>query len=325
MAESISLTLKDWIPYKLSEENGNALCRWLYLGDAQFSDPFFDESYFKCMSLPNNSSVFRPVSGVEILPEWSAQIESIPPTAFIFHISRCGSTLIAQLLGMDPSRIVLSEVPFFDEVLLKGFKENVSVSQLLNAAIGFYGAKRNGQHSYLFIKTDSWHLHYYKQLRELYPRVPFLLLYRRPDEVIRSHQKRRGTQAVPGLIDPAIFNLSKEGLVNLNMDEYLARVLESYFTSFLEILKADKLAVPFNYNEGAINIVKKIAGLSGISLNAGDVEAMKVRASFHGKYPGQVFEEPALNVLIPAYQERVFELYNEVEIMRAVWGKLGQV
>ena len=316
MIESISSALKDWIPIKLFEESGADYCRWLYLGDSTFTDPFFDETIGKCRKLPYNSSMFRPVSSMEVLPEWSQLIETIPPIAFIFHVSRCGSTLISQLLGLNSANIILSEVPFIDEILISGHKKNKSTTELVKAALGFYGAKRNEQNKQLFIKTDSWHVHFYKQLRELYPNIPFILLYRRPDEVIRSQQKRRGTQSIRGLIDPAIFNFNKDEIADLNMDEYMAKVLESYFSAFIKILQTDQWAFPVNYNEGAINIIKKVAAVTGINLSEEEIETMKQRSGFHGKYPEQHFEESALDAAIPAYLESVFELYEKVESIR---------
>jgi hypothetical protein len=33
----------------------------------------------------------------------------IPPTGFVFHESRCGSTLVANILGADPQNLVFAE------------------------------------------------------------------------------------------------------------------------------------------------------------------------------------------------------------------------
>ena len=313
MNDSISSALKDWIPIKLFEDSGNEYCRWVYLGDETFTDPFFDETILRCMKLPGNSSRYRAVSSIEVMKGWSKQIESISPTAFIFHVSRCGSTLISQLLALNPANIVLSEAPFIDDLLRNGFKKNKSSSSYIKAALNFYGAKRNESNKNLFIKADSWHIHFYKQLRELYPQVPFILLYRKPDEVIRSQQKKRGMHAVRGVIDPAIFNFDNNEIADLSLDEYMAKVLEGYFTAFIDILQKDKLAVPVNYNEGAITIINKIAAATGITLQEDEMEAMKQRSGFHGKHPGEVFKEQAVDTLAPGYMNKVFELYNAVE------------
>ena len=321
MNEDLSMLLKNWLPIHSFEENGMELCKWMYLGNKKFTDPFFEETIIKCRSLPYNSTLFRSVSSMEILPEWSDNIESLSPTAFIFHVSRCGSTLISQLLGLQPSNIVLSEVPFIDEILRNGFREKVSASSQVKAAIHFYGAKRDERNRHLFIKLDSWHVHFYRQLRKIYPQVPFIMLFRKPDEVIRSHQKRRGLQAVPGLLEPEIFHLERKEIAEMGQDEYTAKVLESYFSAYLEILKTDRQAIPINYNEGALAIVQKIGSLTGLSFSQEEMELMRLRSGFHGKYPEEVFKEPVIESPVPSYMEKAVALYKAVENMRNATSK----
>ena len=170
--------LKNWLPYKIIVNNEQALCRWLHLEDKSFSEPFFDETISKCKSFDINSKHFIPVSNLQILPEWAENISSVKPTAFIFHVSRCGSTLLSQLLGINEQHIVLSEVPLFDELLRLPYRisnsGNIHAENVLKEAIQFYGQKRKGNETSLFIKTDSWHVFFWKQIRKMYPEV-FLL------------------------------------------------------------------------------------------------------------------------------------------------------
>ena len=320
----IASAIKNWVPYRLFEEGVNLCCRWLYLGDEIINEPFFEDTIGKRRRLPENSHLTRSVSSVEILPEWSRQIESIAPTAFIFHISRCGSTLISQLLSLQSSNIVLSEVPIFDELLRWGHKNKCipATLPLLKAAIEIMAAKRNETSTNLFIKTDCWHIHFYKQLRELYPKTPFILLYRKPDEVIRSHQMNKGMHTVPGLIEPGIFGFDKNEIIHPGLDEYMARVIESYLQAFVEILHTDKLTLTVNYNEGSITIVSKIAAFTGISISETEMEMMKQRSVFHGKYPEQIFTEPKMEEQAPGHLKRAFELYDELERIRTKGGKI---
>jgi len=308
--------LRNWIPYKLFFEEKEPLCRWLFVGENEFTEPFFDETILKCRADGPNRSM-KSVSSLEVLPALSESIEAIKPSAFIFHISRCGSTLACQLLSLNPCNIVLSEVPFFDELLRYriGGSEEYSPG-LLKAAISFYGMKRKNNQDRLVIKTDSWHIFFYSRLRKLYPGVPFILLYRRPDEVDRSQQKRKGMQAVPGLIEPELFGFDKNDIDHIPREEYMFKVLEKYFAAFLNILKKDPLAFPINYNEGAIAIVKKIAALSGILITGDEIKKMQQRAHYHAKYPEQIFSEEPVKTPLPSYCARAFELYYETEKIR---------
>jgi hypothetical protein len=310
MDANISGALANWIPYKLNFDEGRPGCEWLYTGGLAYSEPFFDETIIKCRPFNNRSR--KSISSLELLPQWSNEMESISPSAFIFHVSRCGSTLASQLLALDPTNIVLSEVPFFDAVLRAG--KNIS-QQLLKPAIAFYAPVKNDRKR-LFIKTDSWHIFFYKQIRELYPQTPFILLYRRPDEVVRSQQRHRGMHAIPGLIEPALFGFEENEVQHMNQDEYLGRVLEKYFQAFLNILEKDALAIPINFQEGPMAMVKKIANVSGAPIDSSLMEKIKDRAMYHAKYPKQVFAEEAIADPVPAFCRAAYEKYEDLEKRR---------
>lgn len=322
MSQPLSSALKNWVPYKLlPQAKGEALCKWFYLGDETIAEPFFNDTISKCKKLLENSKLRSSVSDLTILPQWASASETIAPTCIIFHVSRCGSTLLSQLLSLQKQNIVLSEVPFFDELLRYGRKNN-NMHQILlqfDAAIHLYGAKRNKEQQYVFIKADSWHIHFYKELRELYPTVPFILLYRKPDEVIRSQQKQRGMQAIPGLIEPELFGLKKEvieKITSIPFDEYMAMVLESYYTAFIHVLKNDSNAVAVNYNEGGMEILQKTASVTNIEISATELLDMQQRAVFHAKYPEEKFNEAAITEAAPSYLQTAFTLYYELEKIR---------
>lgn len=309
MEVRVSSALANWIPYKLSFSEDGPYCEWLYTGNEDFTEPFFDDTIAKCRQYNNRG--YKSISSLEVLLPWSREVESIPPSAFIFHVSRCGSTLASQLLALDSSNIVLSEVPFFDALLRAGSR----TQQLLKAAIAFYAPVKN-EKKRLFIKTDSWHIFFYKQLRELYPQTPFILLYRRPDEVMRSQQKRSGMHAIPGLIEPALLGFTENEVQQMDQNEYLGRLLEKYFQAFEHMLSTDDLAIPVNYNEGPIAMIKKIAAITGMPVGFEEMERIKDRALYHAKYPAQVFSEAAISDPVPAWCRAAYERYEALERRR---------
>ena len=318
MQEMISDLLKNCLPYKLVQLEGQTLCRWLVIDRKNFIEPFFEETISGYMEEKANSSRFKCVSSLEVIPEWADHLDCIEPTAFIFHVSRCGSTLISQLLSLLDENIVLSEVPFFDSLLRDSgiLPEKTNRSQLLQAAIRFYGAKRQKKQSRVFIKTDSWHILYYSQLRAIYPTVPFILLYRDPGEVIRSQQKRRGMQAVPGMIEPSLFGFTDEVMNALSLDDYIIKVLEKYFTCFITIAKEDPLAFPVNYNEGPMAIMEKLAGIISMPINQPYIDEIRKRSLYHAKYPANVFQEEQKLTNLVFGNKDLLDLYHSLEALR---------
>lgn len=308
-------TLQNWIPYQLFLQEEQLLCNWIYLNNKAFTEPFFDETILACRQFKENTQLLKCVSTIDFIKDAADTIKNIAPSVFIFHVSRCGSTLASQLLALDKKSIVLSEVPFLDELIRWKFKDknNEDLFPYLKHAVALYGQKRSGEEKNLVIKTDSWHVLFYDELRKLFPSTPFILLYRNPAEVIRSHQKRRGIQAVPGLLQPTIFGFDAAEINQLSLDEYMAKVLEKYFEKFLSIISSDKNSLAINYNECAVSITKKIAAIAKIDLTEKDLEAIKARAGFHAKYPEQKFLEETPEEKIPPYLSKVTDLYKKLE------------
>ncbi|MBV7528529.1 hypothetical protein [Chitinophaga sp. sic0106] len=305
----MAAALENWIPFKLSFNEGIPHCEWLYTDGKEFTEPFFDETISICRQ--TNRRSYRSVSGMDILPAWRQEVEDVAPSAFIFHVSRCGSTLASQLLAEDRSNIVLSEVPFFDAVLRAG---NTVPYEYLKDAIALHAPAKDYRKR-LFIKTDSWHIFFYNQLRALYPQTPFILLYRRPDEVARSQQKRRGMHAIPGLIEPTLFGFEND-VRQMNMEAYLGEVLDKYNQAFLQVLEKDPLAFPINYKEGPVAMVEKIARITDTPISDDQMDKIKSRATFHAKYPDQVFAEDEIKDPVPDYCRAAFEKYEALEKIR---------
>lgn len=312
--------INKWYPVRLGKDFDNNLCRWIYFADTPFKDPFFEESWGRVMSHEFNSKAFKVWSSLNMIGQWSDKIESIPPKAIIFHASRCGSTLLAQLLGLNNQHISLAEVPFFDDLLRHYFlaqkEQKKELLQHLKSSIHFYGQKRIGAEAHLFIKTDSWHFFFWKAYRQLYPVVPFALLYRHPLEIFLSHQKLKGMQAVPGLIEPEIFGLTSKEIKNLSQEEYLAKVLEKYYMKIMEIFLQDGNSILLNYKDGIMNIIQEFYSFVGLSLEAAERDEFYQRQQFHAKFPQKVFNEDSPNKDVPIYLRRSLQLYEELEQMR---------
>jgi hypothetical protein len=310
-----------WIPYRLITQETEPLVQWLYTHGERFTEPFFDETIQKCRARRSYEQLKNSVSSLSLLTNWATSLSSLPPSGIIFHVSRCGSTLLSQLLSLSPQHIVLSEVPFFDELLRWQRNNDVPQQarlQQLEAALKLYTVPYQGE-THCFIKPDSWHIFFYPLLRQLFPATPFFLLYRHPAEVLRSQQKQRGMHAIPGFIEPSLFGL-EESVVQMDFSEYMALVLEKYFAAFASILQHDNNVIPVNYKSGAIAMIETIAARTGFTPDEAMRQQMQARAGYHAKYPDQPFGTEAEVTQIPAYLEKAMKQYEAVERLRAERG-----
>jgi hypothetical protein len=304
-----------WIPVKLAEVDGKPAVRWLYLDANRFTQPFFSDTIQACRSLSQNASFHKIASPLEPLPEWSTEFEAVSPDMFIFHISRCGSTLVSQILSLLPENIVVSEAPLLDEILRLPYhslwkKEFAGNDEYFKATLRFYGRMRSGAEKKLIIKTDSWHLMFYQQLRTLYPHARFVVIIRSPDEVVRSQHKLRGMHSVPGIIEPELLGIAADKSSN-DFDVYMARVLECYFTMILK-MKDDPLCRIVDYNKGMEDMMQTVLTDLGIQPSDDFNDKMKERLRFHGKIPNELFKEERSMPAASAYLLRCFDLYLQL-------------
>ena len=306
--------LRGWLPFQLRPGPEAADCRWLYVGDTRFTDPFFEETTSRCLSLPENS--FGPPRSTRLdqLPEIARGLDALEPSAFVFHVSRCGSTLVSQLLGLDEACVTLSEVPFFDHLLRARFQPElagaVDVATQLPAAIRLHAQRRSERERFLVVKLDSWHTGFHAELRALYPRTPFILLYRDPVAIVRSHRKQPGMHAVRGVIEDAVFRFHADESADVPPSAHLPRVLAFYYETFLKIARSDSRSLLVPYQPDMMPAVETIARFAGIEISAAHCERMRARAAFHAKRPDEKFhaahpdgaEDDMLQTCVARYQ-----------------------
>lgn len=281
-----------WIPYRLLPcANGSLNIRWLFVGDHSFTEPFFGDSISICLSHPKNISGSFPVTSAETMMRIAEQIECVQPTGFIYHISRCGSTLVSQLLSCDPNNIVLSEVPLLDDILRLPVPlgKGPDREQLYKAVLRLLTRRRNKHENRVFVKTDSWHVLFYEELRTWYPEVSTFLMYRSPREVAASQAKHPAMHSVAGVIAASLFGLTEGEAANMLRSSYLDHVLSCYLRAYSDIIKSNPNAVALSYDEGAIAMTEKIFRSCNFMPGQEILAAMRKRAGFHSKNPEKNF------------------------------------
>lgn len=316
-----SSALANWVPLQPCKSASALLFEWLYLGEKKFTESFFDDTILACRRIYPHQRRYKVVSDLDMLLQWAEGLSALPVTGIIFHVSRCGSTLLSQLLAADEKNSVLSEVPFLDAMLrLPNQRRDISTPEAegyFQAALRFYSQPRATGQERLFIKADSWHLHFYTQLRRLFPAVPFFLLYREPMGVIRSQQRQRGIQSVPGMIEPEVLQLTQEQCTDFNLDRYMAAVLEGFYRQMIRILRTDPLAFPLHYGDGMENNIRQLYQRLGLPVNSQLATVFTERCRFDAKRPQQVFTEEEKEEAIPEFLTPALALYQQLAALSA--------
>jgi len=283
--------LDGWLPGRIFWNDADveaSVVEWIWCDTPRFTEAFLDDTFTRLMRHPANV-LFRRRTTLAQLEAWVDRSPGIPPTGFIFHVSRCGSTLLAHLLGRLDGALVLSEPGPVDSVIRAG--ERLGRERqiaLLRAMVGALGQARTPEQDRLFVKFDAWNTLQHDLIRETFPTTPRVFLYREPVEVLVSALGQRGVHTVPGLLPAALFGIDEQ----TPPDDYAARVLGAIYGAGLEAHgRAPGLLVDYSQLPGAA--WEAVAAHFGITPTAQEVERLTAASSRNPKQGDRPFEGDA--------------------------------
>ncbi len=261
----------DWIPFDVMDVGTRKLVRWIHPGSQQrFLEPFFQQS-IQALIAANAAQKLAPLEQLADVAPRKA------PAGFIFHVSRCGSTLASRSLAAVSRHIVIAEAgPINQLLLMEGLDQRHKwqlVKGLIHALCG------TAQGTACIVKMSSWNLLFLEQIRALFPTTPWTFLYREPGEVLRSLTAEAPNWAG----NPTLARLvgtphSAEGPLMLH-------ALENMFRAPLAHI--DRLALPLNYTQLPTAIMD-IASHFGLALDALEQQQVARAWQYDAKQSGQV-------------------------------------
>jgi len=323
---AIPLPAQGWMPIRVYWREDQPWLDWVHLGTQRFVEPFFDQTVRQCLNEPFNL-VFQHQTPIAALEEWHRNWRAPDPTGFIFHMSRCGSTLVSQMLASQPQSIVLSEAPPIAAVLETKYRAvDVSEEQRLlwlQWLIGAMAHRRTAAEQHVFIKFDCWHTLDLPLIRRAFPRVPWIFLYREPVEVLMSQLKQRGSCLVPGIVSPSRFGIDPSAAACMLAEEYCARALAAICEAgFRHARQYDGLLV--NYSELPRAVVSTILEYFRVACTSAQLAAMAEAAAYDAKTPSLYYtpdsaakRQAATEAARAAAAAWLGPIYRELEAARA--------
>jgi hypothetical protein len=277
-----------WLPIHVLADDGQVCVDWAWFGDKVLSEPFYEDSIRAAMRRPLNRLARHRTLLID-LEVCAAALPVQAPDGFIFHMSRCGSTLAAQMLAADPAHVVISEASPLDVVLrlphMAQLPPDLHV-RLIRAMVGILGHRRAVAQDKLFVKLDSWHTLAMTLFAQAFPDVPWVFMYREPVEVLASQVLERGMQTVPEYMPPRIYGLSEED--TMPSEDYCARLFAKTCESVIAPYgQGGGLLV--NYSEMPGALTARILPHFGIEATAAQRAAMTEATRFNAKTPSMYF------------------------------------
>lgn len=314
-----------WLPGWAGWRDGALCVEWCHFGDLPLREPFFSDSLTRVMRRPVNQ-LLRHRTPIEALERWQSQCPGLPLRGLVFHTSRCGSTLVAQMLAALRGSVVVSEAPPIDAVLGATVTPGGEPipderrAQWLAGMVSALGQPRSGDDAGLYVKLDAWHALELPLIRRVFPDVPWVFLYRDPREVLLSQLRQPGGFLVPGVLEGA-GRATGLALRGESIAERVAALLHDTCQAARAALASGR-GLLVNYSSLPAAFETLIAPHFGIGLDDADRAAVAESALFDAKAPGTTWtraESPGASLgtaEIELLEARAMPAHRELERLR---------
>ncbi len=310
-----------WLPVRSVSGLDGPSFDWAWFGDHALREPLFEGSVRR-MGMRPLSRVYRTRTDLAALIAGAAQEDTLEPDGFVFHMSRCGSTLVAQMLAAVPHHVVASEAAPIDDMLQWAVSSGVPLDHqvaALRAIVAALGRNRTGAARRYFLKLDAWHIFALPLFRAAFPDTPWIFLYRQPEEVVVSHVGMPGVHFVTGMLsvteaiaDDSIASMEGRG----------AAVLARYLDAAVEHFPSGR-GMLVNYTELLAAMRSVIPAHFGFSPDSDEQAAMLAATTRHSKAPDQTFSDDTARkraavtpAIATAVDSHMRESYARIEALR---------
>lgn len=289
--------LRGWVPIRVYWRESQPMVDWCFMGMRSLNAPFFDQVVEGCIQEPFNL-LFRHQTPLAMLQEVQAFSPGLEPSGMIFHMSRCGSTLAAQLLTAVPGVGVVGEPRVIDEVLRLSLRDpGITDEQRvawLRALVSVLGQPRFGQEQRFLVKFDCWQVLDLPLIRRAFPQVPWVFLYRDPVEVVVSQLGRPSGRMLRGPLEASLLGLGGAEVAQMSDAAFCAHALAAFCRVALE-QSTDSLGCLLHYRELPSAVWASLAAHFAIPCTDADVAVLRERAQFDAKDRSRRFVDDSLS------------------------------
>ena len=254
--------LNGYLPVDAVVVEGRPGLMWMDMSGVDLTEPFFRQTVDRVRKESRRRVVFTEF---DVLLQLEKTLDSVPPTGFIFHSSRCGSTLVSNACRAIENSIVLSEPYAVDKLVARfitdapaGSVKESLYSIFLRGVVQALAQRRNATEEHLFIKFACCSFAQFERIRRIWPNVPWLFLYRDPIETIVSNL----TDVPPWLLDEdrrvlaSIMGVSTAAAAEMQLEEICARTIGSFFS--LAYRLAHDGGMLLNYNQLSAPVMSSV-------------------------------------------------------------------
>jgi hypothetical protein len=248
------------------------------------AEPFFYQTVVAAMTNPFNS-VFMRETGLRELAGLPA---GLPPSGFVFHMSRCGSTLISQALAASSGNIVVSEAAPLRAALAFARFDRAQAEAAFRGLVNAFGQPRLPGETRLFIKFMAADVFHLPMIVALFPNTPWIFCHRDPVEILASQAARPGVDLLPGSIGPETPGVPEKPF-ELDRVEHGAAVLAAMGRAALARAGSDR-ALFLDYARLPDALWNEVPRHFGFDLDAAGEAALRALSKRDAKNPSRPFD-----------------------------------
>lgn len=277
-----------WLPARTVPTGSEPAFDWLWFGPGKLTAPFHEDEVRRAESMPLNW-LLRTRMPLSSLIAGAEGAESPPLSGLIFHMSRCGSTLLSQMLGTIAGTVVTSEPEPLDG-MLRWIALARPPAEAANAAIRAMttalGRRQASPVDAHVIKVEVWHTFFLPELRAALPDTAWVYLHRDPVEVLVSQMAQPSLHIVPGALDEGRVGIS--GFDAPSHVDYAAQVLGRCVGAGVEGWGLGR-GIPLDYRQIAAGGAEAAARHFGLAPGPADKAAMAAATLRDAKSPQMTF------------------------------------
>lgn len=280
--------LQGWMPVDAVVVEGRPGLSWLNMAGVDLAEPFFQQTVDRLKS--EHPDLREEFTGFDALVQLEKTFDSVAPTGFIFHSSRCGSTLLANACRALAGSIVLSEPPAVDKLIARFITDTdaqgtkaMLYSVFLRAAVNALAQRRTGEERHLFVKFACCTTSQIERVLRIWPGVPWVFLYRDPVETIVSNMRNPPSWLMDEdhRVLAAIIGGSPEAVAQMDAEELCARAIASFFATAHRV--ANDGALLLNYNQLSTAEIANVLNFFGIEPAAAEMETIARQSHVYSK------------------------------------------
>jgi len=260
---------------------------WMQMAGVTFTEPFFQQTVDRLRA--------EHAEGPERFTEFDALLQldktlpRVEPAGFIFHSSRCGSTLLANACRGTNNSIVLSEAAAIDKLVARfitdandAVKESL-YSVLLRAVVNALAQNDSQTEQRVFIKFSCCSVSQLERIRRIWPRVPWIFLYRDPVETIVSNVSNPPAWLLDEdhRILAHITGTSVAEVGEMSLAERCARSIGSFFSTAHTLANDNSLLL--NYKQLSSPAISGILKFFNVRPSAGELERIASGTRIYSK------------------------------------------